>query len=139
MNIINKKINLSTKGHTDIIDITEKVKEALMETKLKKGIVNISIAGSTAGITTCEYEPALIRDLKDFFDTVAPRNKPYHHDVTWGDANGYAHIRSSLIGTTKSFSFGSHGLNLGNWQQVVFIDFDNRPRQREINLQFIGE
>jgi secondary thiamine-phosphate synthase enzyme len=101
--------------------------------------VNVSVPGSTAGITTAEYEPGQIADLKKLFQDLIPEDTYYKHDDTWGDANGYAHLRSALIGTSKSFPFIDAKLSLGTWQQIVLIDFDNRPRLRKIILQFIGD
>jgi len=131
-------LKLSTKGDTDICDITADVEAALKKTNLKDGIVTVNCIGSTASITTIEYEPALVKDLKEALEKLLPKNKSYHHDSTWGDANGYAHLRSSIMGTSKTFAFEEGKLFLGQWQQIIFIDFDNRPRQRTVVLQFIG-
>ena len=136
--VVSKFISIKTSGHTDIIDITGDVQENLIKTKLKNGIVNVSVPGSTAGITTAEFEPGQIADLKKLFQDLIPEDTHYKHDDTWGDANGYAHLRSALIGTSKSFPFIDAKLSLGTWQQIVLIDFDNRPRLRKIILQFIG-
>ena len=137
--VIAKEFSLNTQGDTDIIDITAKVAAELNKAKLKNGIVNISVVGSTAAITTCEYEDGLVSDLKEIFEKIIPKSKSYHHDTTWGDANGYAHLRSTLLGTTKTFSFCDGKLILGTWQQIILLDFDNRPRTRRVHLQFIGE
>ena len=139
MAVITKTIHVSTKGDTDIIDITTDVNRELGKTKLNEGIVCISIPGSTAGITTCEYEPGLIKDLKEVFQKLAPQGKPYHHDDTWHDGNGHAHVRASLLGGSATFPFSKSQLILGTWQQIILIDFDNHPRQRKIILQFVGE
>ena len=137
--VVSKFTSIKTSGHTDIIDITGDVQENLIKTKLKNGIVNISVPGSTAGITTAEYEPGQIADLKKLFQDLIPEDTHYKHDDTWGDANGYAHLRSALIGTSKTFPFIDAKLSLGSWQQIVLIDFDNRARSREIVVQVIGE
>lgn len=137
--VVTKSISLKTAGHTDIIDITGDVQAALSKTKLINGIVNVSVPGSTAGITTCEYEPGLVKDLKKLFQDLIPEDISYNHDATWGDANGYAHLRSSLIGTSRTFPFIDAKLCLGTWQQIILIDFDNRPRSRKVILQFIGD
>ncbi|MCM8781796.1 MAG: secondary thiamine-phosphate synthase enzyme YjbQ [Candidatus Omnitrophica bacterium] len=131
-------LSISTKGDTEIVDITKKIENVLNESKLQEGVVTVSVVGSTAAITTMEYEQALIKDFKEIFETLIPQNKRYHHDNTWGDANGYAHLRSSIVGSSKTFPFSDGKLLLGAWQQIVLIDFDNRPRHRKIVLQFIG-
>jgi secondary thiamine-phosphate synthase enzyme len=139
MPVITKNIKLNTKGDTEIIDITHKVQEAVTESKLANGIVTVFVPGSTGGITTVEYEPGLVDDLKAFFEKIAPKAAHYEHNVRWKDGNGYAHIRASLLGPSLSCPFINKKLQLGTWQQIIFIDFDNRPRSREIILQMIGE
>jgi len=139
MKIISEKIRVSTKGHTDIIDITESVSELLRKHKLQAGNATIFVSGSTAGVTTVEYEPGLLKDLPEAFERIAPTGKSYHHDATWGDNNGYAHVRASLLGPSLTIPFNNGGLLLGTWQQVVLIDFDNRSRDRVIVVQLIGE
>lgn len=139
MKIITDYINLSTKGNSDILDITDEVVSKLHNTKLKDGIVNISVLGSTCAITTCEFEPGVISDLKEAFENIIPKNKKYAHDGAWGDGNAHSHLRSSLVGPSLTVSFIDSKLYLGTWQQIIFLDFDNRSRKRKINLQFIGE
>lgn len=134
-----KEFSLNTNGDTDIINITEQVQKELKDVKLKNGIVAISSPGSTLSFTTIEFEPALAQDLKEFFEKAIPKGKHYRHDDTWGDANGYAHLRSSLLGPSIVIPFQNQKLSLGTWQQIVLIDFDNRPRERKIKLTFIGE
>jgi len=136
--ILTDCITFSTKGNCDVIDITRDVTSALNKSKLQKGIVNITAIGSTGALTTCEYEPGLIQDLKDIFQKLIPRGN-YNHDQTWGDGNGHSHLRASLVGPSLTISFVDKELILGTWQQIVFLDFDNRPRKRKIALQFIGE
>ena len=138
MPVITKYIAISTQGGCDILDITPQVNKELKSLKIKDGIVNINVCGSTAGLTTCEYEPGLVKDLKEFFDKIIPRGR-YHHDQAWGDGNGHSHLRSSLIGTSITVPFNNRELILGTWQQIIFVDFDNRPRSRKIVLQFLGE
>lgn len=137
--ITTKRLRLQTKGRTDVIDITSDVQKELTTTGINSGTVTIFVAGSTAGVTTVEYEPALIADLKNSWQKLVPNNIPYQHDQTWGDANGYSHVRASLLGGSLVVPFSNHALILGTWQQIVVIDFDNRPRSREIILQFLGE
>lgn len=134
-----EKIALSTKGFTDIHDVTPQVRAALKKTGLQSGIVTVFVSGSTAGVTTIEHEPGLLKDLPAAFEKLAPMNIRYHHDDTWGDGNGYAHVRAALLGASLVVPFESGNLLLGTWQQIVLIDFDNRPRRREIVLQFVGE
>jgi len=130
---------LSTKGNTDIVDITDDVISKLKNAKLKDGLVNISVLGSTCALTTCEYEPGLIQDLKKLFENLIPQHKKYEHDGAWDDDNAHSHLRASLVGSNLSVSFTYGKLYLGQWQQIIFVDFDNRPRNRKILLQFIGE
>lgn len=137
--IITKEIAFRTKGVSDIIDITHRIAEELKKTKLVKGIVTIFVHGSTAAVTTIEYEPGLLKDLPELYEKLIPRKKTYAHDSTWGDANGYAHLRASLQGASLTVPFSDGGLLLGTWQQVVFLEFDNRGRQRRVILQFMGE
>jgi secondary thiamine-phosphate synthase enzyme len=139
MKIINETIFLQTKGHNEIIDITDKVTEMVTDSKVKNGTCILFSVGSTAGITTIEYEPGLLKDLPQLLNKLVPAGVPYHHDNTWGDGNGYAHLRSSLIKTSFTIPIVNGELTLGRWQQVVFIDFDNRRRERKIIVQIIGE
>ncbi len=137
--IITARIPLSTKGFTDIHDLTAKVRAALQKTKLQSGTATLFVSGSTAGITTIEYEPGLLQDLPAAFEKLAPMNAQYAHDNTWHDGNGYAHVRAALLGPSLVVPFAEGELLLGTWQQIVLIDFDNRPRRREIIAQFSGE
>jgi len=139
MNVITKSINFSTRGNTDIIDITDKIIKALSETKLKDGIVAITVVGSTAGITTCENESGLISDLKKIIEELIPQHKGYSHNGAWGEGNAHSHLRASLFGPSVTFPFIDGELSLGTWQQIIFIDFDTRARQRKVILQFVGE
>jgi secondary thiamine-phosphate synthase enzyme len=139
MKVVTEYLTFSTRGNTDIVDITDDIGEKLKSTKLNSGIVTISICGSTAAITTCEYEPALVKDLGDIFEKLIPKNRQYAHDQTWGDANGFSHLRASLVGPSITIPFTNSSLMLGTWQQIIFIDFDNRARRRKVILQFMGE
>ncbi|MEK6732634.1 MAG: secondary thiamine-phosphate synthase enzyme YjbQ [Candidatus Omnitrophota bacterium] len=139
MAIITKKIKLSTKGDTDIINITDEVLSIVSKSDLKQGSVNVFVPGATAGITTVEYEPGLVQDLKVYFEKIAPKSGTYQHNTKWGDENGYAHVRASFLGPGITVPFVNKKLQLGVWQQIIFIDFDNRPREREIIVQIIGE
>lgn len=139
MDIITRDLNFRTKGVDDIIDITPRITEELNRSKLTKGIVTVFVQGSTGAVTTIEYESGLLKDMPELYEKIIPRSKVYAHDSTWGDANGYAHLRASLQGPSLTIPFNSNALLLGTWQQVVFLEFDNRPRQRRVVLQFIGE
>ncbi len=139
MRVLTDYIEISTEGHTDIIDVTSQVREVLEQSKLRSGQLTVFISGSTAGVTTIEYEQGLLKDLPEALEKVAPVGKRYHHDATWGDGNGYAHIRAALIGASFTAPFEEGRLLLGTWQQIVVIDFDNRPRRRKVVVQLIGE
>lgn len=128
---------IKTKGHNDVIDITEQVTEAVSQAKIKDGLALIFVVGSTAGLTTIEYEPNLVRDFKDFFEKILPEKTGYTHDTTWGDANGYAHLRASLLKPDLIVPIENGRLVLGTWQQIVLVDFDNRARERRIVVKVI--
>ena len=132
------KFNISTKGFTDIINITPQVSEIVKKSKVKEGICLVSCPGSTCGITTIEYEEGLIKDLKRALEIIAPMNENYEHCKKWGDCNGYAHIRSALLKPFLAASIEDGELVLGTWQQITFLDFDNRPREREISVKLIA-
>jgi len=132
------RFSIRTKGFNDIIDITERVQEEVEKSKVKDGICLISSPGSTCGITTIEYEDGLIEDLKRALERVAPMSEDYEHCKKWGDCNGYAHIRSALIKPFLAVPIENEKLALGQWQQITLIDFDNRPREREILVKVIG-
>jgi len=139
MRILNNKVNINTKGNEDFVNITRQLVQLCDSSGLENGIMTVFISGSTAGITTFEYEPGLIRDLKEFYDKMAPTNVHYHHDETWGDANGFSHVRATLTGPSMVIPFEKGKLLLGTWQQVVLVEFDNRPRSREVVVQLMGE
>ena len=137
--IVTKKISLQSKGQCDIIDITPQVEQQLAEADVDSGIVTLFVSGSTAGITTIEFESGLVADFQRLWQTVAPDNIPYDHDRRWGDGNGHSHVRASLLGASLVIPFSNKRLTLGTWQQVVIVDFDNRPRSRQVILQIMGE
>lgn len=139
MKIITGSIKVSTKGNPDLIDITGRVAGLLKSSKLKKGSVTVFIVGSTAAITTFEFEPGLVKDVRDLYEKLIPSNKRYAHDETWGDANGFSHLRAALQGPSLTIPFDDGKLLLGTWQQVVLAEFDNRPRDRKIIVQILGE
>lgn len=131
------RFSIQTKGFTDIIDITNKVQEILKKSKIKDGICLISCPGSTCGITTMEYESGLIEDLKRVLEILAPMSEDYEHCKKWGDCNGFSHVRSALLKPFLAVPVEDGKLVLGTWQQVAFLDFDNRPRDREIIVKVI--
>jgi secondary thiamine-phosphate synthase enzyme len=138
MAVFTDYIKLSTQGNADVIDITPQVADTLKSLKIKNGIVNMNVCGSTGALTTCEFEPGLVQDIKDIFDKLIPVGH-YNHDRAWGDGNGHSHLRSSLVGPSLTLPFNNKKLILGTWQQIIFIDFDNRARDRKLILQFLGE
>jgi secondary thiamine-phosphate synthase enzyme len=138
MNVITKSFKIKTRGNTDILDITSEVQKIIGDSDLKEGQATVFVPGSTAGITTIEYEPGLLKDLPGAFERIAPENIEYSHHLTWGDHNGHAHIRAALLGASRTFPFTNGSLILGTWQQIVLVDFDERPRNREVVVQIIG-
>jgi len=139
MTVVTKDITLQTKGNCDILDITSLVARRVEESGVNSGTVTLFISGSTAGITTIEYEPRLLSDFESMWDRVIPQNIPYEHNKTWGDGNGHSHVRASMLGASLTIPFVNKRLTLGIWQQIVFLDFDNRPRSRKMVLQIMGE
>ena len=137
--IISEKISLQTQGFSDIIDITPRVTAIVEGAKMKDGAVTVFCAGSTAAVTTIEYESGVLEDLKKAIERMAPSDVPYAHDRRWGDGNGFSHVRAALLGPSLTVPIMGGALALGTWQQVVFIDFDNRQRQRKVIVQVIGE
>ena len=138
MTIINEKFTVNTAGNTDIIDITKHVQNCVYQHELKDGLVCVSVQGSTSAVTTIEYEDGLVKDLREALERIAPAGSEYHHDEIWHDGNGYAHIRSALVGTSVCIALVDGLLNLGTWQQVILLDFDNKPRSRCITVQIIN-
>ena len=130
---------LATRGRCDVVDITRDVAGIVAASGIETGIVNISGVGSTLGITTLEFEPGCVADLKRALDQIAPPNPHYAHNARWGDQNGYAHLRSALVGTARSYPVASGKIAIGTWQQIVLCDFDDRSRQREVVVTVVGE
>ena len=137
--VVTKKISLESKGNCDIIDITPQVEQEIAGEDINNGTVTLFVAGSTAGITTIEFESGLVSDFQSMWERNVPKNIPYNHDRRWGDGNGYSHVRASLLGASLVVPFNNKRLTLGTWQQIVVVDFDNRPRSRQIILQIMGE
>jgi secondary thiamine-phosphate synthase enzyme len=138
-NIVTKYINLSTQGENDIIDITNNVKKILLESQLKNGIITLFVVGSTAAITTIEFESGLTKDFPNMLERIAPNDTEYEHDKTWHDGNGHAHVRASLIGPSLTIPFINGETSLGTWQQIVFVELDTSSRERKVVAQIIGE
>jgi len=137
--VVTKKIGLQTKGECDIIDITPQVEQQLAETDINNGTATLFVTGSTAGVSTIESESGLLADFQSMWERNIPQNIPYNHDRRWGDGNGYSHVRASLLGASLVIPFNGKRLTLGTWQQIVLVDFDNRPRSRQIILQIMGD
>jgi secondary thiamine-phosphate synthase enzyme len=137
--VLSDAISLSTKGFTDIQDITSQVAAIASRSKIKNGTVTVFCPGSTGGVTTIEHEGGVLEDLKKAIERIAPSNIPYAHDQRWGDGNGFSHVRAALLGPSLTVPILRGSLALGTWQQIVFIDFDNRSRRRNIVVQVMGE
>ena len=139
MKIITENFTLNTNGNCDIVNITDEISMLISRTKMLEGNVSLFVVGSTASISTIEYEPGLKKDLPSVLDKLIPSGKKYFHNETWGDNNGHAHLRSTLFGCSQTIPFVKGELMLGTWQQVVLLDFDDRPRVRKVIVQLIGE
>ena len=139
MSVITKVITVSSNGESDMIDITRQTDESIKASGLQDGIVTIFVSGSTASITTIEYELGLKKDFPKMLARIAPSEIEYEHDNTWHDGNGHSHVRASLIGPSLTVPFKNKSLMLGTWQQIVLLEMDTRPRERKVVLQIIGE
>ena len=132
-------IKFQTNGNADVIDITDDVSQAVRQSGLSDGTITIFCSSSTSALTTIEYESGCISDLKRLFNEIVDPNRDYAHNARWGDGNGHSHVRAALLGASFCVPFVDKHLTLGTWQQIVYLDFDNRPRQRSLVLQLIGE
>lgn len=139
MSVISSQIDLSTKGDAEVLDITGQVAERLSSASLSDGVVTIFSPSSTSALTTLEYESGCISDLQRLFDEIVDPKRPYAHNARWGDGNGHSHIRAALLGPSLSIPFTEGRLALGTWQQIIYVDFDNRSRQRRLVIQIVGE
>lgn len=137
--VVTRRITLNTRGDCDIHDITSEVARLVQESGLNDGIVTVFTPSSTSGITTIEYESGALADFERLLDEIIPPDREYRHNLRWGDGNGHSHIRAALIGPSITVPFVKGRLQLGTWQQLVFCDFDNRPRHRELVVQIMGE
>ena len=137
--VITKEIGLKTKGHCDIHDITDQVADVVRGTGLSNGIANVFTPSATSGLTTIEYESGALADLQQLLGEIAPAQRDYRHNLRWGDGNGHSHVRAALIGPSITVPFVNCRLTLGTWQQLIFLDFDNRSRSRRLVVQIVGE
>ncbi len=136
--VITKRVSFSTKGNTDIVDLTPLIGQELDNSDISDGIISVFVPGATGGVTTIEYEPGLIKDFKEVVERLIPRDKTYQHNLRWADENAHSHLGASLIGPELTVPFSDRQLLLGTWQQIVFVDFDIRPRNRTVILQILG-
>lgn len=132
-------INLNTNGNADVLNIIDQVSRIVGESDLKDGVVTIFTPSSTSGLTTIEYESGCLSDLRRLFDEIIDPNRQYTHNARWGDGNGHSHVRAALLGASFSVPFINRKMTLGTWQQIIFVDFDNRSRRRELIVQLMGE
>ena len=139
MSVYSDQINIKTDGEVDIIDITGEIQNSIDKSKLKDGIICIFVPGSTGTLTTIEYEPGLMKDLPQALEKIAPKGIYYNHHETWHDDNGHSHVRASLMGPSITVPFRNKKLIHGTWQQIVFVELDTSPRNREIIVQIVGE
>ncbi len=139
MPVATHEFSVHTGGYCHIENITPQVQDCLLQSGMTDGIACVAVAGSTAAISTVEYEPGLLKDIPEFFESLLPSNQPYHHDNTWHDGNGFSHMRSFLLKTSHTVPFSHKKLLLGTWQQIVLADFDNRSRSRKVIVQIVGE
>jgi secondary thiamine-phosphate synthase enzyme len=137
--IHSETISFSTKGFSDVIDITDRVDSVVRYSEIEEGLVTIFCPGSTGAVTTIEFETGVLKDLQRAIEKIIPSNIPYEHDRRWGDGNGFSHVRAALMKPSLSIPLIQGKLTLGTWQQIVFIDFDNRRRERNLVVQIVGE
>lgn len=137
--IISRTFDVQTKGNDDIVDLTPALRTAIRDSELSRGTATLFVTGSTAGLTTIEFESGLVADLAAAFETIAPRDRRYAHNARWHDDNGHAHVRAALLGPSLVVPFAEGVPLLGTWQQVVLVDFDTRPRRRQVICQIMGE
>lgn len=139
MTTANGSINLKTSARDEVIDVTEKVREIVSKSKIREGLACVFVVGSTAAVTTVEHEPGLVTDIRDAMDRLYPKSIDYEHHQRWGDGNGHSHIRASFVGPSLTVPVVDGNLMLGTWQQIVLLEFDNKPRTRELMVQIVGD
>lgn len=137
--VVTSKITIQTKGNSDTIDITSQIQKEININNINSGTVTVFVSGSTAGLTTIEYEPGVVSDFAEMFERIIPKGMKYGHDRAWGDGNGHSHVRASLLGPSLVVPFTDKRLILGTWQQIILVDFDNRSRSRQVILQIMGD
>ncbi len=139
MTVETERIEFSTKENMSVVDITDDVAELLSHSSARNGIVTVFVPGSTGALTTAEFEPGLVQDLQEWFERHMPEGQSYHHEERWHDGNGHSHVRASLVGPSVTVPFCDRRITLGTWQQIVFVDFDTRARERELIVQIVGD
>jgi len=139
MEVITEQFSIATRGGSEVLDITGHVASLLSKHRLREGNVTVFVTGSTASVTTTEFEPGLRKDIPEALNRIAPEGIRYHHDETWHDGNGHSHVRAAVLGPSLTIPFSNGAMLLGTWQQIVLIDSDNRPRQRTLIVQLIGK
>ena len=139
MTVFTTSLKLKTEGRTDVLDITGRLAECVQQSALENGLATVFCPSSTSAVTTIEYESGCVSDLRRLFDEIVPGDRNYQHNSRWGDGNGHSHIRAALLGASLTVPFVHQKLTLGTWQQVVYVDFDIRPRQRDLVVQVMGE
>lgn len=139
MVVVNSTIQIRTNGNAEIVDITDKSREEIQQSLVSDGLLTIFCPSSTSALTTIEFEPGCVKDLTRLLDEIVDPTREYAHNARWGDGNGHSHVRAALLGPSLSVPFINSTLTLGTWQQIIFIDFDNRSRERNLVVQIIGE
>jgi secondary thiamine-phosphate synthase enzyme len=139
MTIYSTTFKLDSRGDADILDITDPIASAVVESEFKNGTVTVFTPSATSALTTIEYESGCLADLRRLFNEIVDPDRPYAHNARWGDGNGHSHVRAALLGPSLTIPFIQGRLTLGTWQQIIFVDFDNRPRRRELVVQVMGE
>lgn len=139
MAVSTKSIKIHSKNENDMVDLTQKISQFVNQSKMSNGIITVFVAGSTGSIITIEFEPGLIKDFPEMLNRIIPKDLDYGHEQMWHDGNGHSHVKASLIGPSLTIPFVDKKLCLGTWQQIVFLELDTRPRNRELILQIIGE
>lgn len=139
MKIDTASISLMTRGEADVHDITRQIEESIQKSEINDGIVTVFCPSATSAVTTIEYEPGCVSDLRRLFDDLIPREQDYAHNLRWGDGNGYSHIRAALLKPSLTIPLVKGKMTLGTWQEIIYVDFDNRPRQRDLVIQIMGE
>jgi secondary thiamine-phosphate synthase enzyme len=139
MAVITHTLQIETQGNADVVDISRQVTDAVLESGMTNGIITVFCPSATSALTTIEYESGVINDLRRLFDEIIDPERHYEHNARWGDGNGHSHVRAAILGPSLTIPFVERKLTLGTWQQIIFIDFDNRARRRSLIAQVIGE